>query len=104
MATESRQIQRQPTSVIEETAGYGDDPQGRTTSRSGRLHREHLTLYVNDLKLVEVSDNEFPDGDVGLTAQLSNGNTIFGLTISWQENLITRRYWRVALLYTTLKR
>jgi hypothetical protein len=76
-------------SVIEDTWGFSDAiHKGRTTNRiRADCIGSTLTLYVNDLKLVEVSDSEFAGGDVGLTAAAFK----LGNTNIWFDNFVARK-------------
>jgi hypothetical protein len=76
-------------SVIQDTWGYSDAiHKGRTTNRvRADCIGSTLTLYVNDLKLVEVGDSEFADGDVGLTAAAFK----LGNTNIWFDNFVARK-------------
>jgi hypothetical protein len=76
-------------SQIEETAGYnGAIHRGRTSNRiRADCIRNTLTLYINDLRLVRVTDNDFAAGDVGLTAaafKIGNTNILF-------DNFVARK-------------
>lgn len=74
---------------IKDTAGFsGQIHKGRTTNRlRADCIGNSLTMYVNNLRLVKVDDNEFTSGDVGLTAaafQIGNTNILF-------DNFVARK-------------